>query len=326
MLRDYLKRRAWLLMMLALFAAIFAAVFSLYDLPAEAVGYASALCLAVGTVLFCVRFAAYVRRRRELELLRRNVDELAAALPRPDGALEAAYQELIRAVCEDRARLIWEKDRRYRETVDYFTLWAHQIKTPIAAVELLVSEAPPDAGAVAAEKMKIREYVEMALTYFRLDGDGSDLVLARYELDGIIRAAARRYARLFILKKITLRLDETGRTALCDEKWLSFLLGQLLSNALKYTRSGGAIHVYGEGEELVVADTGIGIRPEDLPRVFEKGFTGINGRGEKRSTGIGLYLCRRAADRMGCTLRLTSGPGGGTQARLTIPEKRLTAE
>lgn len=326
MLRDYLRRRSWLLLTLALFAAIFAGVFSLYDLPVEAVGYALALCLAAGLALFAVRFAAYVRRRRELELLGRNAGELDLVLPKPAGALEAAYQELLRKVCDDRARLAAEKDARYRETVDYYTLWTHQIKTPIAAMELLLTEEPADGAALSAELVKVREYVEMALAYLRLDGDGSDLVLRRSSLDDIVRSTARKYARLFILKKIALRFDETGRTVLTDEKWLEFILGQLLSNALKYTPAGGSIRVYGDGETLVVADTGIGIRPEDLPRVFEKGFTGYNGREERKSTGIGLYLCRRTADRLGCGLTLASRPGQGTLARLFLPDKRLTAE
>lgn len=326
MLRDYFRRRSWLLLTLALFAAIFAGVFSLYDLPAEAVGYALALCLAAGLALFAVRFAAYVRRRRALELLGRNVGELALDLPKPAGALEAAYQELLRKVCADRARLAAEKDARYRETVDYYTLWTHQIKTPIAAMELLLTEEPADGTALSAELVKIREYVEMALAYLRLDGDGSDLVLRRSSLDSIVRSTARRYAKLFILKKIALQFDETGRTVLTDEKWLGFLLGQLLSNALKYTPAGGSIRVYGDGETLVVADTGIGIRPEDLPRVFEKGFTGYNGREERKSTGIGLYLCRRTADQLGCGLTLASRPGQGTLARLFLPDKRLMAE
>ncbi len=320
MLRDYLRRKVCLLLMLAAFGGIFALVFSLYDLPVEAVGYAVVLCLALGLVLFALRFFAYVRKRKALERLQKNVGELALALPGPDGALEASYQELLQAVCADRARLAQAADARYRETVDYFTLWTHQIKTPISALELLLTETPPDTDALSAETVKIRAYVEMALTYLRLDGDGSDLVLARYDLDEIVRSAVRKYTRLFICKKIVLRFDETGRTVLTDAKWLDFLLGQLLSNALKYTPPGGSIRIFGKGGELIVSDTGIGIRPEDLPRVFEKGFTGYNGREERKSTGVGLYLCRRVAERLGCGLSIQSQPGRGTEVRVAIRE------
>lgn len=326
MLGSYLKRQYKLILMLALFAAVFAAVFSLYDLPVEAVAYASVLCLLMGLTLFAVSFHAYARRHRDLALLMQNVRDAALALPVPSGALEADYQALLRAVCGDRADILAEEEAKRQELLDYYTLWAHQIKTPIAAMELLLTETPPDAGALSAELLKIGEYVEMVLSYLRLDGGASDFVLRRCGLDGIVRSAVRKYARLFILKKISLRFQETGRTVLTDEKWLGFVIGQLLSNALKYTPAGGSIRIYGDGETLAVADTGIGIREEDLPRVFEKGFTGYNGREEKKSTGIGLYLCRRVLDKLGHDITITSRPGQGTIVRLTLRESRTMME
>ena len=128
----------------------------------------------------------------------------------------------------------------------------------------------------------------------------------------LLPQAVRKFARMFILKKITLDFRETGRTVLTDGKWLSFVVEQVLSNALKYTPAGGRIRIYGDGETLVIADSGIGIRPEDLPRVFEKGFTGYNGREDKKSTGIGLYLCRRVMDRLNHGISIVSRPGQGT--------------
>lgn len=318
MLGSYLRRQYKLILMLCLFAAVFAAVFSLYDLPAEAVAYAAALCLSIGAVLFAVGFAGYVRRRRELERLSRNVREAVLPLPPPNGALEADYQALLRAVCEDRAYLEAEAENQRRDMVDYYTLWAHQIKTPIAAAGLLLQENPPDPAALSVELLKIEEYVEMVLSYLRLGSETTDYVLRRCVLDGLVRRCARKYARLFILKKIALRFDETRRTVLTDEKWLGFVVGQLFSNALKYTPVGGTIRVYGDGETLVIADTGIGIRAEDLPRVFEKGFTGYNGREDKKSTGIGLYLCRRILSKLGHDITIASRPGQGTIVRLTL--------
>ena len=137
-------------------------------------------------------------------------------------------------------------------------------------------------------------------------------------MDALVRQSVRKYARLFILKKISLDFQETGRTVLTDEKWLSFVVEQLLSNAVKYTPEGGLVRVYGDGETLVIADSGIGIRPEDLPRVFEKGFTGFNGREDKKSTGIGLYLCRQVLDRLNHGISISSRPGQGTLVRLDL--------
>lgn len=325
MLWEYLRRQYKLILMLALFALVFGAVFALYDLPAEAVGYAAALCLAVGLALFAVSFARYVRKRRTLERLRANVTEAARCLPAPNGALETDYQTLLRALDAERIRACSAADAARQETEDYYTLWAHQIKTPIAAMHLLL-ETGGERDALSAELLKVEQYVEMVLTYLRLDGGESDLVLRHTALDELVRAGLRKLARLFILKKLTVRFDGTGRTVLTDEKWLGFVVEQVLSNAIKYTPRGGAIRVYGEDETLVIADTGIGIRAEDLPRVFEKGFTGFNGREDKKSSGIGLYLCRRIMERLGGAITITSAPGQGTAVRLLLPEREQVRE
>ena len=174
--------------------------------------------------------------------------------------------------------------------------------------------------------MKIGQYVDMVLGYLRLDSDSTDYVFCDTDLDALIRQAVRKFARLFILKRITLDFQETGRTVLTDGKWLSFVVEQLLSNALKYTPAGGAVRIYGDGETLVIADTGIGIREEDLPRIFEKGFTGYNGRTGQKSTGIGLYLCRRVTEKLGHDLTIVSRPGQGTIARLDLSRERRIME
>ena len=179
-----------------------------------------------------------------------------------------------------------------------------------------------DPGAVGTEVevelLKIEQYVDMVLGYLRLDSESTDYVLRDTDLDGLLRQAVRKFARMFILKKITL--------VLTDGKWLSFVVEQVLSNALKYTPAGGRIRIYGDGETLVIADSGIGIRPEDLPRVFEKGFTGYNGREDKKSTGIGLYLCRRVMDRLNHGISIVSRPGQGTLVRLDLSRGRRVVE
>ena len=227
----------------------------------------------------------------------------------------------------DRVRLAAENRDRLEDMTDYYTLWAHQIKTPIAAARLLLQEDPGAVGTeVEVELLKIEQYVDMVLGYLRLDSESTDYVLRDTDLDGLLRQAVRKFARMFILKKITLDFRETGRTVLTDGKWLSFVVEQVLSNALKYTPAGGRIRIYGDGETLVIADSGIGIRPEDLPRVFEKGFTGYNGREDKKSTGIGLYLCRRVMDRLNHGISIVSRPGQGTLVRLDLSRGRRVVE
>ena len=219
-----------------------------------------------------------------------------------------------------------------QELVDYYGLWAHQIKTPIAAARLLLQsreeEEEQDAAFIREMKLevfKIEQYVEMVLAYLRMEEMSSDLDFREYSLDDVIRQAVRKYSRMFILKRIRLDFTETGRTVLTDEKWLVFVLEQILSNALKYTKE-GSISIYMEGDELAIRDTGIGISPEDLPRVFEKGFTGYNGRRDKKSTGIGLYLCKSVLDRLGHKIRIQSEVGRGTKVLLNLEREELRPE
>ena len=198
-------------MLLAGIFAVFGAVFSLYDLPAEAVAYAALLCLALGAVLFALGYSAFLRRHRELEHLLRRVNESVLPLPPPRGVLEADYQALLEAVCADRVRLAAENRDRLEDMTDYYTLWAHQIKTPIAAARLLLQEQPDAvSGEVEVELLKIEQYVEMVLGYLRLDSESTDYVLRDTDLDGLLRQAVRKFARMFILKKIALDLQETG--------------------------------------------------------------------------------------------------------------------
>ncbi len=324
MLRAYLLRQWKLVVLLAGFAVLNWGVFWLYRLPGEPLLYAWALCLALGLVMFAVGYFRFVQRHRELEWLLRKAGENALPLPPARGLLERDYQALLQAVCGSRAALSVENNSRLQDMTDYYTLWAHQIKTPIAAMHLLLQETPcPE---MEAELLKIEQYVEMVLGYLRLGSASTDYVFRERELDPLLRQAVRKYARLFILKKISLDLRETGRTVLTDEKWLSFVIEQLLSNALKYTPEGGRIRIYGDGETLVIADNGIGIQEEDLPRVFEKGFTGFNGRENRKSTGIGLYLCREVLDRLNHGISIASRPGQGTLVRLDLGRRPRVIE
>lgn len=213
---------------------------------------------------------------------------------------------------------------------DYYTMWIHQIKTPIAAMRLLLEDRADGTGLLAGQQaaeelFKIEQYAEMALCYARLDSLSSDLLFKKYNVYGILKQAVKKYAVLFIGSGLSFSMEEFAVQAVTDEKWLAFVLEQILSNAIKYTKKGG-ISIYGadcagdrlEGEVsyLVIEDSGIGIRKEDLPRIFERGFTGCNGRLEKRSTGIGLYLSRQILDRLSHTIRVESEVGKGTKVIL----------
>ena len=302
-------------------------IFWLYGLPGEAIAYLLCLC-CIGTSFWAVlSFVRFWRKHKILRKMEEAIFVTAEDLPETTTLIEEDYQHLIQRLVRENRQRQAAADSMLEDLTSYYTLWVHQIKTPIAAMDLLLQAGPDRATEMEIELQKIAQYVDMVLQYLRLDSTAKDLVLQRCQLDAVVRQTVRKYAKLFILKKIQLVFQETKWEVLSDEKWLCFLLEQLLSNALKYTPEGGKISIFLEGEtNLVIADTGIGIAPEDLPRVFEKGFTGNNGRMDKKATGIGLYLCRRGTNLLGHTISIASEPGVGTQVRLGLGRPQFDIE
>lgn len=303
-------------------AAVFAAVFALYGLPVRAAFYPAGLCgmLLLGWAAW--RFAHVRRRCRELSRLDPSQPD---ALPLPDGPLEAAYQSVLRAAVREQTETRRAIEQHYTGMLEYYTLWAHQIKTPIASMRLnLQNEDGPLSRQLSEDVTRVEQYVEMALMFLRLDESGTDYVLRECDLDRMIRQAIRRLSSQFIRKRLRLDYRPLSVLVVTDEKWLGFVIEQLLTNALKYTES-GEISIFLESPKtLCVRDTGIGIAPEDLPRVFEKGFTGLNGRQYQRASGIGLYLCRRICERLGHRIAAESEPGKGTTLRVYLDQHRVS--
>lgn len=322
---SYLKERRRLIGVLALFALMYIVAFALYRLPLGAAAYPTALCLALGGIALGWDYARVRRRHRQLGAIRDAID--AHLLPPPGGLLEADYQALLHRFQESEAKQRTAMDRGYRDRMDYFTLWAHQAKTPIASIRLnLQNEDSPLARQLRGDVTRLEQYVDMALVYLRLDSESSDYVIKAYPLDDILRPAVRRFAGEFILRRLKLTYLPLETEVITDEKWLCFVVEQVLSNALKYTPSGG-IHIYLERPKtLCIRDTGIGIEAEDLPRIFEKGYTGGNGRTDNRSTGIGLYLCRRICGNLGHRIWATSVPDQGTIIHIDLSRRELRPE
>lgn len=296
----------------------------LYNLPLEAVSYAT-LITTSGTLLFLgIDFLRFYKKHQQLEGLKKSITLHLATMPQPSGLIERDYQDLLVALNQDKASQISEWRMKMTDLMDYYTLWTHQIKTPIAAMHLLLQESPnAQDPQLVQELFKIERYVELAIQYARLESMSSDLRIEVYDLNEIVTQAIKKYATFFIAKKIKLEYEALTCTVLTDQKWLVFAIEQILSNALKYTPS-GTISIYmapHEQKTLVIKDTGIGIQSEDLPRIFEKGFTGYNGRMDKKSTGIGLNLCKKVLDRLSHPITITSEVGVGTQVSLDLSTK-----
>ena len=318
---DYIRHHRLILLAFFICAGIFTGSFILYRLPVGAALYPSVLCLLVLLLFAVFDFLRVKRRHEELSRIKTLTAELIDTLPEPSSVEEEDYAGLVRSLCAQ-IRLSAEKSAaEYRDMTDYYTVWAHQIKTPIASMRLTLQNADsPQARRLLYDLGRIERYVDMVMTYLRLDSDTSDLVIREHSLDAIVRGSVKKLAGDFIVKRIGLDYGEVDLTVLTDEKWLSFVIGQVLSNALKYTPS-GTVSVYTEAPRtLCIRDTGIGIDPADLPRIFENGFTGQNGRTDKAASGIGLYLCSRICKKLGHTLSAASEPGVGTVIRIGFPE------
>lgn len=326
-LGSFLARRWTGLLLFLACAGIFALVFSLYDLELEAVLYAGGLCLLLLLAVLAADFCRSLARCRRYEEIFRNLPLLPEDLPAARTVEEADLQEILKELGRRMEAALTEWENWRQESMDYYTTWVHQIKTPISVMRMtLEGEDTEEHRELSAELFRIEQYVEMVLSYLRLDSDSSDYVFQEYDLDSIIRQAVHKYAPLFVRKKLRLSYEPVNVKVLTDEKWLLFILEQILSNSIKYTQEGSVSITLTPDKVLNISDTGIGIAPEDLPRIFEKGFTGYNGRSDKKSTGLGLYLCKKAAGRLSHKISVQSKPGAGTVVSIDLDTKMLRTE
>lgn len=342
---DYISKIKFYII-LQLFPVMLAEIiFFLYQLPIEPMVYVTVFWLITGICACLNGFYRYRKKVEQLELIAAAPDINLSQMDSPVGQDERFQQEIMQQLNQMRIDVENASQKSSEDMTDYYTMWAHQIKTPIFALRLLLQESTEENKEKLSELFKIEQYVEMVLGYLRTEDMSSDLKLSRCSLDRIIRDQIHKYAGIFVSKKLTLTYESISQDVLTDEKWLGFVIGQILSNALKYTRTGG-IRIYLEKKlsldtddvsisignddcnkvenfTLVIEDTGIGIRAEDIPRIFEKGYTGVNGRDDNRATGIGLYLSNKIMGKLGHRLYITSTEGKGTKVFLEFSVEDL---
>lgn len=318
MIYAYLRQHRKGIIGLVLCCAVFGISFWLYHLPVEAVVYPAFICTAVGAVFAGFDIAGQRRRHRQLEEIKRLTSAMITSLPNAESIIESDYQDIIGALQEEITSLGTSYAARYQELNEYYTVWVHQIKTPITSMRLtLQNEDTQLSRKLTSDLLQIEQYVEMVLAFMRLDSDSSDYVFREYSVDSIVKQAVTKFASEFIDRKLKLEYEPTEQVVVTDEKWLSFVIEQVLSNGLKYTRS-GSIRIYMQELTLCIEDTGIGIAAEDIPRIFEKGYTGYNGRKDKKASGLGLYLCRRICGKLGIGISVESQLDKGTTVRIDM--------
>lgn len=322
--------------------------------------YAAVLDAILLLITVLVGFFRYSSKVKALSnALKRPVEE-QAQLPEATDDVEILYHRLLENQSIARSESESSAAVRQSRMRDYYSMWVHQIKTPISAMKLLLEAERDELGQLMCDEeqsqcqtadmtggnisadglndaakpqatltelsdnldsfedelFRIEEYVSMVLQYQRVSSTENDFLLEKISLDGVIRDTIKKYAKIMIRRHIGINYSGTKKQVYTDEKWLAFILEQILSNAIKYTPQGFVTIETAEEKDrffITIKDTGIGIKAEDLSRVFEKGYTGYNGHADKKATGIGLYLCRQMADKLGHTIRMESELGKGTK-------------
>ena len=324
---QYLKQRRRIFIIGAVFCIVFALSFLLYHLPIGAVIYPTLLCVAFGIIIMVFDFLRVKREHEALNNIHGITDIIAGMLPKMDGIKDEDYQQILRLLSEEHNTFLTQTNRKYSDMIDYYTVWAHQIKTPIASMRLhLQNEDSALSRTLSSDLHRIEQYVEMVLTFLRLNSESTDYVIKEYDLDKIIKKAVRKFSSEFIGRKLSLVYEPVNTTVITDEKWLSFVIEQVLSNALKYTHTGSITITLENEKTLRIRDTGIGIAPEDLPRIFENGYTGYNGRADKKASGIGLYLCKRICNNLGHIITARSIVDVGTIIDIDLAQTKLEVE
>ena len=323
MFKDYLKKTYSIYLLYLSFICCTFVVFIICQTLTDLIIYMLGIYLFIILVYFFKDYRKYKNHHQNLKYIKEDLDFLDD-FPQDIYLEEKIYQEMIQQLQKKAFQLSKENQQKYNDMIDYYTKWVHQIKTPIAGLKLIIQNDYPDEK-MLVELLKIEQYVNMALQYVRLDHIHHDLSFQKVSLDELVSQEIKKQSLFFFQKNIKVDYQIQDQQILTDEKWSSFAIEQVLSNALKYTKE-GSITFYNEGEKLYIKDSGIGIKESDLPRVFEKGFTGFQGRNDKKASGLGLYLCKNIFDQLGHLISIESKVGQGTPVGLDFSKKEIFIE
>lgn len=325
-LLDYLKEKMKYFLIFLFCTVIYFIIFYLYYIEVEAVIYAFIFCFVFIVIISCIDFKKYYQKRKELGRIKSSITQTLEFFDSNSTPIIKDYNDIIEILLQNIKDLHKQMQTNQTEMIDYYTLWVHQIKLPISAMNLLLqNQRNIENFKLSVELLKIEQYVDMVLSYLRLNSETTDYVIKEYELDEIIRKAIRKLSIMFIQKHIRIEFSETKQIVLTDEKWLGYVIEQLLSNALKYTYE-GSVSIYYQDDRLIIKDTGIGIEKEDIHRIFERGFTGYNGRTGEKSSGLGLYLCQKILMNLSHKMTIESIVDQGTTVILDLTYNRIEGE
>lgn len=325
---SYLKTQKRLLLFYGITILIYIALNELYwNKNWNQIIYSTVLVTVVLFIFLLKDAFFYFRKKKNLLEIEKKMEIEEIEFEENKDEIAQIYERMITKVQNEKNKVKIDYSYEKNEMENYYTIWSHQIKTPIAAIKLLLQEdGILDRQIVTEQLFEIEEYVSMNLNYMQLSKKQMDYVLKKQNLDTMLKEVIRKYAMFFIRKKMKLEYQTLKRDIITDEKWFVFVIGQILSNALKYTKKGEisiTITRKKEKEYLTISDTGIGIREEDIPRIFDPGYTGFNGRMDKKSTGLGLFMCKKILSNMGFHIWIESQIGIGTTVYISLTQYQM---
>ena len=324
MIRSYLKSRSLLFLVMLWSIVIFGAIDIVTPKEKTNIFYGIFVYVFICAIIIGIDAARYGNKMRKLQIIYDHLGTSPVDFGGYDDQSEKYYQDMIHKLLLQADTNMRQLSEDYNDSIEYYSMWVHQIKTPIAALRLMVQtdDRITNKGDYYAEIFRIEQYVEMVLQYMRLKNISDDTVVEKTDVYTLVRESVKKFSSVFISRHLAVDIKFFDQVVYTDGKWLSFMIEQFLSNSLKYSNK-GTIHLYGryEGEDwvLYIRDEGIGIRKEDIPRIFDKGYTGYNGRIYKKSTGIGLYLAKGAADRLNLKISVHSVQNKGTTVKIKFP-------
>ena len=332
---DYLKEKS-----------IFLSVNLMFFIMISIVMYFSNISFVIIFLVFFIWFfplstyilIEYMKYRKYFSNINNILESLDKKYLLPEVLQEPNFMvgENINDILKELSRDMHEQVKHYRniqeEYREYIEMWVHEIKTPIASSKLLIENNTNEVTRKIDTQMdRIENYVEQVLYYSRSDEVGKDYIIKKVGLSKLVIDVIKRNQRDFISKRISLQLGDLDEIIYSDTKWVEFILNQIIGNAIKYSKGkDDKIEIYlkkiSSAVILTIKDHGVGIIERDLNRVFEKGFTGENGRKFGKSTGIGLYLCKKLTDKLGLGLQVQSEENVGTEISIIFPKSENISE
>ena len=328
---EYIKDKIYYILTFSIYIILI----SIYLKAMETEIPAIIIVIAISTIFFCAGFIiSYLKSNKYLKDIDKMMDNLTEKyliteiMPKPSRAERLAYYRILKKANKsmlENISIIKQQQKDYKE---YIESWVHEIKIPITSVKLLCENNKSDITTKIDEEIEeINNFVEQALFYARMDQVSNDFMIKNINLNNVIKNVLARNKKIMIQNNMKVELNNVNTNCYTDEKWLEFIINQIIQNAIKYRKEKNAniIITISENKENVILnikDNGIGIKTSEIDRIFDKGFTGTNGRNQKKSTGIGLYLCKRLCQEIGMEIEANSKENEFTEIKIIIPRNK----